>query len=145
MLAVDAQRGRARAQDGMTEIGVDGAGVLDPLVTRVLSQSAFRFILASTDAEREIAYRLGYRAVVEQGWLPPARGDRLEQDEYDERAIHVLGWDGDEPISTGRLVLPRGLPTEAACGLVVEPSGRVVDVGRMCVVRSPATGGTVRV
>ena len=39
-------------------------------------------------------------------------------------------------VSTGRVVLPPGLPTEAACGIVVEPRGGVVDVGRMCVARS---------
>ena len=40
-----------------------------------------------------------------------------------------------EAVCCGRLVLPPGpLPTEAACGLVVEPAGQVVDVGRMVVV-----------
>jgi hypothetical protein len=38
-------------------------------------------------------------------------------------------------MSTGRVVLPPGLPTEEACGIVVEPRGEVVDVGRMCVAR----------
>jgi hypothetical protein len=75
--------------------------------------------------------------VVEQGWRRPEElPGGLEQDEYDERAVHVLGWDGDVAMSTGRVVLPPGLPTEEACGIVVEPPGRVVDVGRMCVVQS---------
>ena len=39
-------------------------------------------------------------------------------------------------MSTGRVVLPPGLPTEDACGIAVGPAGRVVDVGRMCVARS---------
>jgi hypothetical protein len=39
-------------------------------------------------------------------------------------------------MSTGRVVLPPGLPTEEACGIIVRPRGQVVDVGRMCVARS---------
>ena len=34
------------------------------------------------------------------------------------------------------MVLPPGLPTEEACGIIVQPRGQVVDVGRMCVARS---------
>src|SRR5215475_10293518 len=57
----------------------------------------------------------------------------LARSPYDDRAIQVIGWDGNTAMSTGRVVLPPGLPTEEACGLVVEPRGEVVDVGRMCV------------
>jgi hypothetical protein len=60
----------------------------------------------------------------------------MERDEYDDRAVHVIGWDGDVAMSTGRVVPPPGLPTEEACGIVVEPRGGVVDVGRMCVAPS---------
>jgi len=75
--------------------------------------------------------------VVDHGWC--SAGDLpggMERDEYDDRAIQVIGWDGDVAMSTGRVVLPPGLPTEGACGIVVEPRGGVVDVGRMCVARS---------
>jgi GNAT superfamily N-acetyltransferase len=66
----------------------------------------------------------------------------MERDEFDAAAVHVLGWDGADPICTGRLVFPPGpLPTEVACGLVVEPQGQVVDVGRMAVLRSHQTFG----
>jgi N-acyl-L-homoserine lactone synthetase len=107
---------------------------LDILVHRLLEQSPFDYRLARDDAERELALRLRGQVVVERGWRSAAElGRRLEQDEYDERALHVLGWDGDVPMSTGRVVLPPGLPTEDACGIVVDPAGQVVDVGRMCV------------
>jgi len=110
---------------------------LDALVTRMLSKSPFDYRLAADDSEREIAYRLRAGAVLDRGWstagdLP----DGMERDEYDDRAIHVIGWDGDVAMSTGRVVLPPGLPTEETCGIVIEPRGRVVDVGRMCVARS---------
>jgi hypothetical protein len=113
---------------------VDGVP-LDLLVSRLLEQSPFEYRLAVDDAERELALRLRGRVVVEQGWraadeLPGG----LERDEYDDRALLVLGWDGDVAMSTGRVVLPPGLPTEEACGIVVDPPGEVVDVGRMCVV-----------
>jgi hypothetical protein len=110
---------------------------LDGMVTRMLSISPFSYRVAADDAEREVAYRLRGSAVLERGWSSAADlPGGTERDEYDDRAVHVIGWDGDVPMSTGRVVLPPGLPTEEACGIVVEPRGEVVDVGRMCVARS---------
>ena len=110
---------------------------LDALVTRMLSISPFDYRVAVGDFEREVAYRLRGSAVLERGWCAAADlPGGMERDEYDDRAVQVLGWDGDVPMSTGRVVLPPGLPTEEACGIAVEPRGEVVDVGRMCVARS---------
>jgi hypothetical protein len=93
--------------------------------------------VATDDSEREIAYRLRAEAVLDRGWATAGDlPDGMERDGYDDRAIQVIGWDGPVPMSTGRVVLPPGLPTEDACGIVVEPRGEVVDVGRMCVARS---------
>ncbi|MGZ4639504.1 MAG: hypothetical protein ACXV2J_10665 [Actinomycetes bacterium] len=119
----------------------DVVGVLDGLVARVLSAYPYRFTVAATPAERATAYRIRFGAVVAEGWAPAgAFPDGLEHDEYDDAAVHVVGWDGDNPVSAGRLVLPPGpLPTEQSCGLTVEPRGRVVDVGRMSVVPSYQT------
>jgi len=102
----------------------------------MLSRSPFDYRMAADDSERAIAYRLRGSAVVDRGWctadeLPGG----MERDEYDDHAIQVIGWDADVAMSTGRVVVPPGLPTEEACGLVVEPRGEVVDVGRMCVAR----------
>ena len=110
---------------------------LDDLVTRLLSRSGFEYRLAMDDGDRDIVYRIRGEMVLRQGWCQPQDlpGGR-ERDEYDERALHVLGWDGEVPMSTGRVVLPPHLPTEDSCGIVVEPAGKVVDVGRMCVVGS---------
>lgn len=110
---------------------------LDALVSRMLSRSPFDYRIAADDPEREIAYRLRADAVLERGWLTADDlPGGLERDGYDDHAIQVIGWDGQVPMSTGRVVLPPGLPTEEACGIVVEPRGEVVDVGRMCVARS---------
>jgi hypothetical protein len=117
----------------------EGPVSLDALAHRILTRSGYRFTLADTDASRDAAYRLRHAAVTDQGWSQEADGhlEGRELDRYDARAIHLLGWDGEEPIATGRLVLPPGpLPTEDACGLIVEPNGQVVDVGRMTVARS---------
>jgi hypothetical protein len=107
---------------------------LDALAERLLAASPFSYRVASDDTERRAAYRLRAETVLAQGWASP---DTLtggeESDEYDERAVHLVGWDGDAPVCTGRVVLPPGLPTEAAWGSVVEPAGQVADVGRMCV------------
>lgn len=61
----------------------------------------------------------------------------MEYDDHDERAVQILGWDGERPVATGRLVTPepgKRLPTEQAFGLVIEPRGQVVDIGRYVVV-----------
>jgi hypothetical protein len=110
---------------------------LDALITRMLARSPFDYRVADGDSEREIAYRLRGGAVLDRGWCTASDlPGGMERDEYDDRAIQVIGWDGDVAMSTGRVVLPPGLPTEEACGIVVEPRGGVVDVGRMCVAPS---------
>jgi hypothetical protein len=108
---------------------------LDLLAADILSRYDYRFTVAGSDAEREVAYRLRYLAVVGQGWASDAASpEGCDCDAYDAMAVHVIGWHGDIPVSTGRLVVPpHPLPTEEFCGLTIEPRGRVVDVGRMTV------------
>lgn len=115
-----------------------GSISLDALATDIVKRSGLRFSLANDDAARDIAFGLRYQAVIEQGWRSASDfPDGREHDAYDARAVHVLAWDGDAPVATGRLVLPpERLPTEDACSITVEPGGRVVDVGRMTVARS---------
>jgi hypothetical protein len=116
----------------------DGSISLDRLAIDIVQRSGLRFSLAADGETRDIAYRLRHQAVVDQGWQTNAEyPDGREQDAYDDRAVHVVAWDGETPVATGRLVLPPGrLPTEEVCDLTVEPNGRVVDVGRMTVVRT---------
>jgi hypothetical protein len=107
---------------------------LDELVTRLLGSSPFDYRLALDDKDLETAYALRYAAAVDQRWISPADvPSGLEFDRYDDHALQVIGFDAGEPMSTGRVVLPPGLPTEAACGITIAPEGEVVDVGRMCV------------
>ncbi len=104
--------------------GTSEVGVLDGLVARVLAEYPYRFSVAATAQERAVAFRLRGQAI----------GTDVDRDVFDEVAVHVVGWLDEAPVSTGRLVCPpHALPTEQACGLVVDPPGRVVDVGRMCV------------
>jgi GNAT superfamily N-acetyltransferase len=119
------------------------SGLLDGLAQRLLAESAYRFSIADGSADWSTAFRIRATASIEAGWAwPDAFPDGMERDEFDDAAVHVLGWDGGDPICTGRLVFPPGpLPTEVACGLVVEPQGQVVDVGRMAVLRSHQTFG----
>ena len=109
---------------------------LDGFAASVLERYGYRFTVAAGGAERETAYRIRFLAADHQGWpTGGARAGGLERDRYDDRAILVVGWDGDAPIAAGRLVLPPGpLPTEEVCAIRVEPAGAVVDVGRMAVV-----------
>ncbi|HEY8092326.1 MAG TPA: hypothetical protein VID93_01035 [Acidimicrobiales bacterium] len=115
-----------------------GGPALDRLVERMVAAGSIRFVVASDDREREVAYRLRHDAVVGQGWARPDELDSgREHDQFDPGAIQVIGWDGAEPVCTGRLVLPPGpLPTEVACAISLEPPGQVVDVGRMVVAGS---------
>jgi hypothetical protein len=120
-----------------------GAGLLDGLAGRLLAASPYRFTVADGPDDRSTAYRIRATVSIEAGWeSSEAFPDGMERDACDAAAVHVLGWDGADPICTGRLVLPPGpLPTEVAAGLVVEPQGQVVDVGRMAVLRSHQTFG----
>ena len=104
---------------------------LDDIARSIVRRSGLRFSVAQHDDDLDAAFRLRADAVAAQGWTGQDR------DGYDDRAVHVLGWSDDEPVCAGRIVFPPGpLPTEAACGLVVEPAGRVADVGRMVVAPS---------
>jgi N-acyl-L-homoserine lactone synthetase len=115
----------------------DAVGILDGLVARVLGTYPFRFTLAVDESDRVAAYRIRAAVVSQSGWAVAPSPAGLERDEFDDEAVQVMGWDGAEPVCTGRLVLPPGpLPTERACGIVVEPVGGVVDVGRMAVAHS---------
>ncbi len=109
--------------------------VLAPQI--VMHATPVRFALAQSAAERETVFRMRYRVVLEKGWGGAAGfPDGLERDAHDERAIHVVGWDGDTIAASGRIVLPTAesvLPTEEAFGLVIEPRGQVVDWGRTIV------------
>ena len=127
----------------MTSRAGSGAGALDGLAGRLLAASPYRFTVADGPNDRSTSYRIRATASIQAGWASPdAYPDGMERDAFDAAAVHVLGWDGGEPICTGRLVLPQGpLPTEVAAGLVVEPQGEVVDVGRMAVLRSHQTFG----
>jgi hypothetical protein len=103
----------------------------------VLATYPFRFTLATEEADRRAAFRIRAAVVADAGWPVEGVAGGLECDRFDSAAVHVLGWDATEAICTGRLVLPgEPLPTEQACGIVVEPAGRVVDVGRLSVLPS---------
>lgn len=113
---------------------------LDSLAASLVEKSEpVRFGIAGSAAEREAAYRLRYQALLDRGAAQPADfPDGLEHDEADERAIQILGWNGDQPMATGRLVTPTPgqlLPTEQGFGLTIEPRGQVVDIGRFTVIR----------
>ncbi len=71
----------------------------------------FRHVIARTDAEREIAFRLRYRVYCEEtGFLPAdINPDGLERDCFDEHASQCLliHRASDKPVGTVRLVLPQ--------------------------------------
>ena len=98
-----------------------------------------RVLVADSQEQREAVYRLRYRVMLDEGWGRPENfPGGMESDEYDGRAFHAMVWDGNEAIACSRLVFPEPgllLPTEEACGMQIEPRGRVVDGGRTAVLR----------
>jgi N-acyl-L-homoserine lactone synthetase len=113
---------------------------VDALASQSLDWVApIKFSTAQSEAERVAVYRLRYNAVIEHGWLPPADlPGGIERDDYDNIAIHVVGWDGNTLAATSRLILPKPgliLPTEKAFDILVEPRDQVVDASRFVVAR----------
>ena len=60
-----------------------------------------RIIIAHTPAERADAMALRIAVFVEEQQIP--RDEEL--DEYDDTAVHCIGYIGDAPVATGRLLL----------------------------------------
>jgi N-acyl-L-homoserine lactone synthetase len=114
--------------------------ILDQLAHGLIeSIDALRFDIARDDSQREAVYRLRYQTVIERGWAQPGEmPDGREHDHYDDKAIHIVGWDGNKLATTSRIVLPEDgliLPTEEAFHIQVEPRGQVADMGRQIVAR----------
>jgi N-acyl-L-homoserine lactone synthetase len=127
---------------GDTSLPLEAAlAKVDALTAQAVGWAApIQFRVADTETERLAAYRLRYLAVVEHGWMQPEElPDGLERDGYDAEAIQIVGWDGEIPAATCRIILPGRhlrLPTEEAFDLQIEPRGRVVDAGRFVVARA---------
>ena len=118
----------------------DVLSIVDNLSREFIGTVApIRFDVAKDDLERETVFRLRYQVVVERGWVQPNElPDGKERDHYDEKAIHIVGWDGNNLATTSRLVLPEVgviLPTEEAFHILIEPRGQVADMGRQIVAR----------
>jgi N-acyl-L-homoserine lactone synthetase len=113
--------------------------VLEAIASSLIAKAApLRFKVAETDAEKEAAFRLRYQALIERGSITPDDfPDGMERDSHDEQALEVIGLDeANQAVTTGRIVLPevgKLLPTEEAFGIVIEPRGEVVDIGRYTV------------
>lgn len=103
------------------------------------SLDVLRFDIARSDSQREAVYRLRYQTIIERGWAQPEdMPDGMEHDHYDEKAIHIAGWDGDKLAASSRIVLPEAiltLPTEEAFHIQIEPHVKVADMGRQIVAR----------
>ena len=114
---------------------------VDALATQAIGWVApIRFSLAQSEPERDAVYRMRYDTVIERGWMQPADlPDGRERDAYDDRAAHILAWDGAVLAASCRLVFAEPglqLPTEQAFDLQIEPRGHVVDAGRFVVARA---------
>jgi hypothetical protein len=120
-----------------------GVTALDALAEALLAGAGLDVRLAAGWREREAAFRLRHRQVVEAGWVDAAGLPQgLERDAHDDGALHVGAWERDMLAGTMRLVLPRPgrlLPVEEAFGLRVEPVGGVAEAGRL-VITPPRRG-----
>ena len=105
--------------------------------------------LAAGPVERDAVLRMRFDCVVAEGWARAAdHPDGRERDDYDDdRAVYVVGRDGDALVASLRLVFPapdRPLPTERDFGLRVRPTGRVAEVGRIIVAPAARPGRSHR-
>ena len=108
---------------------------------RLIDRSApVRWGIADSPAAREAVWRLRAEAVLERGWATPDElPDGMERDDEDDRAVYIVGWDGEKLAATGRLIFPIPgvpLPTEKHFDVAAEPRGLVVNLDRMVVARS---------
>ncbi len=110
----------------------------------------FEVMPATTQAHREIAYRIRHRVYCEELGYEPIRADGMEHDEHDPHALHVLIRSvitGDF-IGTVRLIRPHPehmdepLPLENACADTINrelvdpaklPRDRIAEVSRLAV------------
>jgi N-acyl-L-homoserine lactone synthetase len=111
---------------------------LDALAAQLILRAApVRFRRAVSSAEREAVYQMRYRVVVERGWARVTDfPDGFERDSFDDRAIQVVGLDGNRIVASNRIVLPdstKPLPTQEAFDIPLEPKGRIVDWSRTIV------------
>jgi N-acyl amino acid synthase of PEP-CTERM/exosortase system len=129
---MNANSGPAATAETIDAIAAQGLVIAAPI----------RFGVAQSAQEREATFRLRYEVSIERGYARPEElPDGLERDEYDDHAVHVVGWHGDRLATTARLVFPEPrsrLPTEAAFDVEIEPRGRVADMGRVIVARDAA-------
>jgi N-acyl-L-homoserine lactone synthetase len=122
----------------------DVLSTLEKLSEAMIAKAApLRFSVAVSSDEKTAAFKLRCQALIARGSATPADfPDGRERDAHDERAIHVIGKDETNRIvATGRIVLPapgKLLPTEDAFGIIIEPHGEVVDIGRFTVIHDLA-------
>lgn len=117
---------------------------VDAFFRRLIDRTApVRWGVADTPAAREAVWRLRAEAVLERGWATPDDlPSGMERDDDDDRAVHIVGWNGEALAATGRLVFPlpgAQLPTEKHFNVAAEPHGCVVNLDRMVVARSHST------
>jgi hypothetical protein len=104
-----------------------GVVALDTLAARLAGAAPLR-VARAHGGELEAVLELRRAFVVSHGWGEP--------DVPEEHAVELAAWDDDALVGTIRLVLPapgRLLPVEEEFSLVVEPPGRVVEVGRLLI------------
>ena len=110
----------------------------DAIATQLLAElEPLVFVEAVSEAEREAAYRLRYRALAEMELdTTAAFPDGRERDEFDAMAVQIVGREGAQVIATCRLVLPepgRLLPMQTAFGLLLDAQDDLVEWGRLVV------------
>jgi hypothetical protein len=110
---------------------------LDALAAALLAAAPLRVAPATAPEELDAVLALRHAHVVAHGWADPsALPAGAERDVHDDVAISIAAWDGHALAGAIRVVPPvpgRRLPVEEAFDLVVEPAGRVAEIGRLLV------------
>jgi N-acyl-L-homoserine lactone synthetase len=96
-----------------------------------------RFEVATTPAAIDAVCRLRAQVVLARGWASPSDlPGGVERDEFDDRATHITGWDGETLVATSRLVVPEPgklLPTEKHFDVEHDQGDPAANLDRMAV------------
>ena len=111
------------------------------LIVKVMGLHAFlngyKFILATTEAEKEAAYRLRYQVYAESHYLPAQDDEPLLTDKYDDHSAIFIAYHKGECIGTLRLThLTDGSNTQDYFNISLDREPHlIVDIGKFVVAR----------
>ena len=107
--------------------------------------NGYKFVLATTEAEKEAAYRLRYQIYAESGYLPALGDESLLTDKYDDHSAIFIAYHKGACIGTLRLThLIDGSNTQDYFNISLDREPHlIVDIGKFAVDRSQRSNARI--